>query len=234
MTISDVINPRCYQGLYQSCLVHFPSGVASYISTHVDTLSKLLHHVLMLIAICDVFLFLVSWKISFLTSFVAILLGAQNACVFLILNNDKISFSPRFLAPSDFIIGMALGITIGGTVLAFFLSAIFSKVPLKCESIEDITRMYSCEQRRGTANHVWWWSTVMFWLNMTSCVLLVASRNEISYNAQPQYQSIDGAPMDAMNNQQQHFQQSHEAQQLQQPAQTFVGDYSNIPDVQGV
>jgi hypothetical protein len=209
----------------------------SYISTHMDTLPKLLHHVILLIAICDVFLFLVSWKLSFLTFFVAILWGAQNACVFLILNNGKVSFSPRFLAPSDFIIGMALGITIGGTVLAFFLSAIFSKVPFKCESIEDITHRYSCEERSGTANHVWWWSTVIFWLNMTSCVLLAAGRNEISYNAQPQYQSIDGAPMDAMNNnqqQQQQFQHSHESQQLQQPAQTFVGDYSNIPDVQGV
>jgi hypothetical protein len=204
-----------------------------------DTIPKLLHHVLLLIAICDVFLFRVAWKISFLSFFVALLLGAQNACVFLILNNGKVSFSPRCLAPSEFIIGMALGITIGGTVLAFFLSAIFSKVPFKCESIEDITHRYSCEEQSGTANHVWWWSAVIFWLNMASCVLLAAGRNEISYNAQPQYESIDGAPMDAMNNQQQHFQQQHhEAQQLQQqqqqPAQTtFVGDYSNIPDVQG-
>jgi hypothetical protein len=220
--------------LYQTCLVHFPRGVTSYVSTHVDTLPKLLHHVLLSIAICDVFLFLASWKISFITFFAAILLGAQNVCVLLILNNGKVSFSPRFLAPSDFIIGTALGITIGGTILAFFLSAIFSEGPFKCESIEDITHRYSCEERKGTANQVWWWSALMFWLNLTSCVLLAACRNEISYNAQPQYQSIDGAPMDAMNNQQQHFQQSHEAQQLQQPAQTFVGDYSNIPDVQGV
>jgi hypothetical protein len=203
-------------------------------SAHVDTLSKLSHHVLVLIAICDVFLFLVSWKTSFLASFVAILLGAQNACVFLILNNGKMSFSPRFLAPSDFIVGIALGIMIDGTVLAFFLCAIFSKVPLKCKSTEDIARVCSCEQGRGTANHVWWWSAVMFWLNMTSCVLLAASRNEHSYDAQPQHQSVDGAPMDAMNDQQQHFQQSHEAQQLQQPAQTFVGDCSNVPDAQGV
>lgn len=220
--------------LYQSCLVHFPREVTSYITTHVDTLPKLLHHVLLLIAICDVFLFLVCWKISFLTCFVAILLGAQNACVLLILNNGKVSFSPRFLAPSDFIIGMALGITIGGAILAFFLSAIFSEVPFNCESVEDITHRFSCEKRRGTANHVWWWSALMFWLNLASCVLLAAGRNEISYNTQPQYQSIDGAPMDAVNNQQQHFQQSHEAQQLQQPAQTFAGDYSNIPDAQAV
>jgi hypothetical protein len=229
MTISDVINPRCYRNLYNSCLTYVPDWVGGYAAIHMDTIPKVLNHALVTMAICNVFLVMASWSVSSLLFLAAVLLGFQNASVLLMINNGHLEFSPRFLAPTDFMVGVGLGISIGGTILSFFLSLIFGRVQAFCQSIsgeED-----SCGKMGGSLTGVWWWSSLVFWLEVATCLLLAAGRHEISYLAQSQYQSIDQDGPSGNQNENP-YQQTRENQQQQPNGNGFAGNYNNVPDVQ--
>jgi hypothetical protein len=197
-----------------------------------DTIPKFLNHVCVVSAVCNTFLILNSWTVSILPFFAAFLLGFQNACVLLILNNGKLVFSPRFLAPTDFMVGVSLGISIGATILAFFLSLGFRKVHIYCQYVDD---EHACGDKKAGMGGIWWWSTLVFWLNMVICLLLAAGRHEISYLAQNQYETIgnvdSGFSMDQYEENLERFRANQE-QAMEGMASGYVGNYATVPDVQ--
>jgi hypothetical protein len=226
MAINEFINPRCVQNCYQSCLANFsPRVVASYADSHMDTVPKFLQHVLVLMLLCNFFLVLCAWSISFLCFFLSFLLNTQNVIVLLVLFHGKMSFSPRFLNPTEFMVGVSLGISIGATILAFFLSVIFGKFNHACSHVEASGN--PCEEVRSAIAAVWWWSSLVFWLNLLCCILLAAGRRDISNLAQYQYESI--GVDDVRDIYQDHSQRLKSHQQQEQGG--FVGDYASVPEV---
>jgi hypothetical protein len=214
-------------------MVYLPEWMKSYATIHMDTIPKFLNHVLMVMAACNLFLLLSSWSVSIMFFCVAFLLGVQNACVFLMLNHGKLELvSPRFLAPTEFMVGVSLGISIGGTILAFFMSLAFGRVHDYCDHLNDNEEddKSSCGDKRGAMGAIWWWSSWVFWLELLTCLLLAAGRQEISQNHHP-YQAIDGNNGNGLG-------YSMDNDNQQQPQNNggggggFVGNYANIPDVQ--
>jgi hypothetical protein len=219
MAITDEI-----RNVSHSCMVYLPEWMKSYATIHMDTIPKFLNHVLMVMAGCNLFLVLSSWSISIMFFFVAFLLSVQNTCVFLMLNHGKlvVVVSPRFLAPTEFMVGVSLGISIGGTILACFMSLFFGRIHDYCDHLNEEHKS-ACGDQRGTFAAIWWWSSMVFWLEVLTCLLLAAGRQEISQNHH-QYQAIDGNNGYSMDNQQQ--------PQNGGGGGGFVGNYANIPDVQ--
>lgn len=198
----------------------------------------------MLMLVFNVFLFFSSWNVSVLPNFgfstvtSSFFLCLQNGCVWAILNNRRIS-TLSFLEPSEFMIGVALGITIGGAILSFILSTTFNNVS-KCDHADtDPLYEYVCGGRKGSLSAVWFWSGLVFWLNFCSCLLLAIGRRELTQSSQ--YESIAGGGGMPMDDYEDHFRraQAHRPNNpgtafpgdMPTPTPSFVGDYANVPEV---
>jgi hypothetical protein len=225
----DILHPRRVQEFLAFC----PTGVSTYVSLHLDSIGKILNHILLIMAVLNSFLFLNSWNVSFLpnigfsTTFVSLMLCFQNACVWIIINNHRIS-SFSFMRATDFMVGVALGITMGGTVLAFVVSSNYRHVS-RCDTMQqDPTFEYLCGNRKSSLVFVWFWSGLIFWLNFCSTLLIAIGREELAHSGQ--YEDV------SMNDYEDHFRRF---QQLSQeagvvhssPAPAFVGDYTSVPEV---
>jgi len=208
-----------------------------------DSLPKVLNHVLGLMTICNIFLFLSSWSISYIVFFASLLLNAQTVCVLLVVNNTgRLSFGPRFLSPNEFMVGVCLGISIGGAILALFLSAVFQKTRSLCSSIADDEYMHAelktfqlCETRRSAIAGVWFWSCALFWLDLIACVLIAAARRDIASLVNYQYQSIGIDEVREIHEEHasriRNQSSKDETSQVNGSGEQFVGDYGNIPNV---
>jgi hypothetical protein len=231
--LDDIIHLR----RVQECLVFCPTGVSTYASLHLSSIEKILNHILLIMAVLNTFLFFSSWNVSFLpnmgfsTSLVALMLCFQNACVWIIINNHRIS-SFSFMAATDFMVGVALGITIGGTILAFVLSSNYSHVS-RCDTMQsDPTYEYLCGSRKGSMVAVWFWSGTIFWLNFCTSLLLAIGRDELAHRSN-QYENI------SMDDYEDHFRRFQQLSQeagvshgsVSTPMPAFVGDYSSVPEV---
>jgi len=264
-----------------------PVGAARYAATNLTTPSGVLNHLLVAMFACNVFLFFSSWKVAFMptdvgrisTFLIAFLLCFQNAVVWMILNNGNSNGSSssirrggggglsNLLQPTEFMLGMALGITIGGTILAFVLSGAFRSPASRCEGVAgkspsnatgvDPVYQYLCHERRGTVTAIWFWSGLVFWLNLAVAAMLAIGRRELSSDGGGgvvhQYESLDGGggggggggPPDNGNFNYQAGQQQQHAQSppsfpgdmpsshspTASSSSSYVGDYANVPDV---
>jgi len=199
----ESISPRCVQSTVDACLWQCPQPFQPYISMNLNTLPKLLNHLLVMMGICDLFLFLSSWSISYLVFLASMFLNLQTACVAVVANNKgRMPFVPRFLSPNEFIVGVSLGITIGGTLLSMALFLVFGKTRKLCRGIEQmdgsspqIAELHLgildlCNYRSSAVRAVWFWSFVLFWLQFATCILLAAARHDIASLANHQYNSI--------------------------------------------
>lgn len=221
----------------QECLAWCPQGIGTYASLHLDSISKILNHILLIMAVLNMFLFFSSWNVSFLpnmgfsTTFITLMLCFQNASVWIIINNHRIS-SFSFMAATEFMVGVALGITIGATILAFVLYSNYRHIS-RCDPMKsDSTYEYLCSERKGSLTAVWFWSGLVFWLNFCSTLLIAIGRNELASSGQ--YEDL------SMNDYEDHFRRF---QQLSQEAgvvhgaigtpvtPAFVGDYTSIPEI---
>jgi hypothetical protein len=140
-----------------------PAGFQTYATFHLDTIRKILNHLLAVLVVCDLFLFFASWRVWLGTDAhglrvvsVSFLLLVQTLAVYMIVNNNTShhhhqpgggsSLGPMggggggngggilaSLVPTDFMLGVALGITVGGSILAFVLSSAFSRPPWPCD-----------------------------------------------------------------------------------------------------
>jgi hypothetical protein len=223
-------------GMMQSFFSILPHPIGSYCQNHLDTLPKVLNHTLIGLVCCNVFLLFNAMAISSITFFASFLLALQTSCVIVITNHSKFSsIVPRSFEPTEFMVGMCLGLCIGGVILSFFLSVTFRRAFAFCkyaeENYEESDHAHACPgsfMRRCWS--LWWWSSLVFWLDLLTAVLIAAGRPELSLygsnTQQSQYQSIGG------NESSDHFQQqpNHNHQQPQQqttPSSSSRGGYSD-------
>jgi hypothetical protein len=187
-----------------------------------------MNHVLIFLAVSNIFLLFASIKITVVTFFAACLLATQTIAVVLVINNRWIGVAPRVLEPTDFMVGLCLGLCIGGVILAFFVSITFRRAFAFCEYAEKNYAEEDHQHACGNLTHrlwsIWWWSTLVFWLDLFTAFLIAVGRSELSSNEQNQYQSIGAQPPEqygsAQSFQQQQQPTFQQAPQMQQPHQT--------------
>jgi hypothetical protein len=187
-----------YIGWLQSFQSFCPPSVGSYCAVNLDTIPKVMNHVLALLAASNFFLLFGSLHISYVTFLAAALLAAQTGAVIVVMNHDAISFAPRVLAPTEFMVGLCLGICIGGIILAFFLSITYRRMYAFCKYAETYYEEDDHEHACGSYTHrlwgIWMWSSVVFWLDLLAAVLVAAGHAELSHSPQQEYHAIGGNP----------------------------------------
>mmetsp|Transcript_41219 Transcript_41219/g.98710 ORF Transcript_41219/g.98710 Transcript_41219/m.98710 type:complete len:260 (+) Transcript_41219:265-1044(+) len=240
-------------GMVQSFFIMLPHPIGSYCQHNLDTIPKVLNHTLIGLACSNLFLMFNAMAVSSITFFASLLLVLQTSCVIVVTNHAKFaSFVPRSFEPSGFMVGMCLGLCIGGVILAFFLSVTFRRAFAFCkfaeENYEESDHAHACP---GNFMHrcwsLWWWSSLVFWLDLLTAVLIAAGRPELSLydsggsSQQAQYQSIGSSSIGAddstsLNSGVQPFQhpelqqpQQQQQQQQQQPStmNNSLGGYSD-------
>lgn len=231
----DVLN--AVRKMLGACLSILPDPISRYASDHMDTAPKFLTHTLLAMVTCDFFLISCSFSISFLTFLACLLLGVQGVSVLLATTPFGQAVAPRLLAPTEFMLGVCLGITIGGTILSFFLCLSFGRIHAYCAHHSEGPD--SCGWRAGSLNGIWCWSSCIFWLNFISCFLLVLGHSDIATSSVPQYQNLDqedpsmgagGGASASSYNQYQGGLPSF-AQQPATPYGNGGGSYNDVPDV---
>lgn len=201
-----------------------PTSVGDYATVHLDTAVKVLNHVLVAMVVLDTFLFVSSWGVSYVpvtgfnTMLISFLLCAQSVCVWLIVNNNRIS-ALSFLSPTEFMVGVALGITIGGTILSYVLCSSYRHIEA-CDHQETNESLvnYMCKEHKGST--VWFWSGLVFWLNLCSSLLLAMGRRELTHYSY--YDNIGGGP--SMDDYEGHF----------PTPVSFAGDYASVPEIRQI
>jgi len=139
-------------------------------------------------------------SVSFITFFAASLLVLQTIIVVMITNNNQINFAPKSLEPTEFNVGLCLGVCIGGGILALFVSVTLSQIFSFCK---DATVHYSLDACGKITNNrlssVRWWSLIIFLLDAPLAFLVAVGREEITLTQQQQYNSID-SPVSSVSN----------------------------------
>lgn len=125
-----------------------------------------------------------------------------------------------FLAPTEFMIGNALGLTIGATILSFYVHSVFANLPCNETAGSDAFRAV-CEEKRGALGGVWFWSGTVCFLNFVTALLIAYGRHELAPST-AMYEQVSNMTME-----------QYEAQIRNQstPRQPFVGDYSSVPEI---
>ena len=197
-------------------LTTLPAHCFAYATMHLDSIGKITNHALAIVLVCDIFMFFSSWSVSILpyfglnTVFISFLCCAQTVLVFLIVNNNRIS-ALSFLSPTEFMVGVALGTTIGAGVLALVLSSAYrhlsncklshggSASPHKNHTLLAVSEQedsdvyqFVCEQHKGAMTAVWFWGGLVFWFNFCICLLLAMGKQELT-GVQSQYEHIGGS-----------------------------------------
>mmetsp|Transcript_23018 Transcript_23018/g.25698 ORF Transcript_23018/g.25698 Transcript_23018/m.25698 type:complete len:256 (-) Transcript_23018:200-967(-) len=177
-----------------------PPLIANYMSSNLDTIPKVILHVLFLLTISNFVLIINSMSVSFITFVAASLLALQTFLVIMITNNNQINFAPRSLEPTEFIVGLSLGICIGGGILSFFVSATFSRAHSFCKDATVQAAVDACGKIKiNRLSSVHWWSSIIFLLDVLLAFLIALGREEITHTQQQQYNSIDSRVANVSN-----------------------------------
>lgn len=121
-----------------------PNQIGTYCSSNLNSLSKVLNHTLIITLISNFFFFFHCWtrsyhntnidtvllsSMGYNVTFISILLLLQTMIVLIIINNgnNKMGFISicSNCTPTDYMIGITVGICIGGTIVAYMLSRSF-------------------------------------------------------------------------------------------------------------
>lgn len=174
------------------------------------------------------------------TPMISFWLCCQNACCFAIFNHGRGGFrAPHFLAPTEFMVGNSLGITIGATLLAMVLSNYFRNLS-RCHS-ENLISEYICRDAgaKRTVGSVAFWSGLVFWLEFCLTLLIAVGRNDIIVRTS-NYQDL------SVDDHDENFRHYAQQQQQQQsavggsimgtfasalPTPSFVGNYTSVPEI---
>lgn len=177
------------------------------------------------------FLFFAACGVGFLsygftTVLASFLLCCHATCVLLIINNNRIS-ALSVLAPTEFMIGNALGLTIGSTILSFYIHSVFASV--KCNQSASANFQELCESNRGTINSVWFWSGAVCFVNFATALLIAYGRQELAQST-TMYEQVANMTMEqyeqSIRNEAGSAGQAHPG-----PRPTFVGDYASVPGI---
>jgi hypothetical protein len=232
-----------------------PRDVRTYAALHMDSIAKILNHILLLLFALNILLFLSCWSQSFTPSntlptvWMSLFLLLQNATVWAILNNGRVSPHLSFLAPNDFIMGLALGITIGASILSFLLSQSFryGSCPTYSRTTSNRTNYdYAYEHSTSTTSNdhyndsntqtdchhstgIWLWAGLVFWLNFCSCLLLAVGRREFTHSPfnSTEYEPVGTADPMYMN----HHGGGGGYNHTVSTSTGFAGDYANVPEI---
>lgn len=206
-----------------------PEAAVRYASRHLDSIPKIINHFLFATILFTFFLLLASWgapNVGVNLFLIALVLGIQSVSVLFTLNHSPIP-ALQFLSPTPFMIGVALGTTIGSAILALVISSTYRRLS-NCRSFDgkgthsrsfhdnstiptgDPVMEYLCQKGSGFLSAVWFWSGLVFWCDSCVCLLIMMGHHELT---EGQYQ---------------HLATSNDGQ-----LSSFVGDYSNIPEVRG-
>jgi hypothetical protein len=220
-----VVHQQLLPHRMQETLSCCPNYVARYAMLHLDTIGKIVNHILAFMVIMNTFLLFSSFSVAATSNlggvnavFCSFMLFVQMFTVWSILNNNNQRIaSLSFLAPTEFMIGVALGITVGAAILALVCASAFRNVA-HCSAVtsngeQDPAYEYACTQRKGGMMAVWFWSSILFWLNFWLSLLLTIGRHELA-TSQPQH----------------HYETIGEGDQASS-APAFVGDYANVPEI---
>lgn len=279
-------------------LVCCPVAFQTYATFHLDSIRKIVNHLLAILFASNVFLLVSSWSVAFgATSLglkvvlVALLLAGQTVLVYSIVNNAAAG-GGRFavgsqqqdlaaqaqqgggfwssLSPTDFMLGVALGVTVGGSILAFVVASAFSRPPWPCDyrnygptlrtldqpsghgadtgnhtSTTDATATaamtmdsvnYRCHQLylqgSGSSFSIWFWASLVFWINFCVSLLLATGRRDLSVSSAYGYEHIGGVD-DAAASPTGAPSTTTFPGDMRQAATSpsFVGDYARIPEI---
>lgn len=172
------------------------TSISAYFDRHVDNIPKLLNHLVFACAICNFFLFIASFQAAMLpnlgidTLLISFLLCFQNILTWIVLNNGRLPHTFQALAPSEFMIGVVLGIAVGGSILSFVLSLFYGRMA-RCIRLEINAVEYLCEDK-SLMRTIWFWAGLVFWLNTGIAVLIAVGRDELLYLRQGDYEAIGG------------------------------------------
>jgi hypothetical protein len=286
-------------------LICCPVAFQTYATFHLDSIRKILNHLLAILFASNVFLLVSSWNVAFgATSLgpkvvlIALLLAGQTALVYSIVNNAaaggaRFAIVPRgaqdpahpsqqqgggfvgSLSPTDFMLGVALGVTVGGSILAFVVSSAFSRPPWPCDyrnygstlrtfdppsghgaasgnhsspdASDPVITMdsvnYRCHQLyvqgSGSSFSIWFWASLVFWINFCVSLLLAAGRRDLSVSSAYGYEHIGGGVDDASSPPNAasaasfpgDMSQPRQASASASASPSFVGDYARIPEI---
>lgn len=138
-----MLDQRSLQQFFQ-CL---PPWMASYASLNLDTIPKIINHLLLLMAVCNFFLFFTCWggsglpQMGFSTVLSSFMLITQNVIVYMTFNNlgglisGGSSSRSSYLTPNEFMVGICLGVTVGGCIVAFILSNYYHHLNSYCNKL---------------------------------------------------------------------------------------------------
>ena len=175
-----------------------PEWFRTYAGQHLDTLPKLIHHVLILLVVCNIILFLGSWKVVMVpdmgwnTPWIAILLSCQTTCCWMIVHDTTATATTtatttrwgflRALRPTEFMIGTCFGLCVGASLLAQLLSNYFRNLGQCGDSIMGVpVHEYICGSPRDVAHlaSISFWSGLIFWLELCLAILIAMAKNEL-------------------------------------------------------
>lgn len=176
----------------------------------------------------DVFLFFAACGVGFLafgfgTVVACFLLCLHAVCVLLIINNNRIS-SLSFLAPTEFMIGNALGLTVGSTILSFYIHAVFTRLSCDTAAATEAT-VTLCKEKQASIGGMWFWSGAVCFLNFITALLIVYGRHELAPST-AMYEQVSNMTMEQYE---QHIR--NEAGTGAGPPAPFVGDYASVPEI---
>lgn len=172
------------------------AALTAYFDRHMDNIPKLLSHLVFACSICNFFLFIASFQAALLpnlgldTLLISFLLCFQNILTWIVLNNGRLPHTFQALAPSEFMVGVVLGISVGGSILSFVLSLFYGRMQ-RCIRLEISAVEYICENK-SLFRTIWFWAGLVFWLNTGIAVLIAVGRDELLYLRQGDYETIGG------------------------------------------
>lgn len=170
--------------------------LTAYFDRHMDNIPKLLSHLVFACSICNFFLFIASFQAALLpnlgldTLLISFLLCFQNILTWIVLNNGRLPHTFQSFAPSEFMVGVVLGIAVGGSILSFVLSLFYGRMQ-RCIRLEISAVEYLCENK-SLFRAIWFWAGLVFWLNTGIAVLIAVGRDELLYLRQGEYETIGG------------------------------------------
>jgi hypothetical protein len=201
-----------------------PAAISTYATQHLDSSGKILNHVVAITVVCDVALFVCSFSVAYLdhllglnTGLCSFMLCTASVTVWLIVNNSTNRISAlSFLAPTEFMVGLATGLSVGAAVLSAVLSAAYQTGTV-CDKIiataaagsaahaaaaaaATTSTSYDAVVADTCANHVshmtaiWFWAGLVAWLNVVTSMLLATGRQELSaqHRSLYNYETIGG------------------------------------------
>ena len=188
----------------------FMGYLPQWVSSYAESIPQLIHLLLAVMGICNFMLFTCCLSTTMMPNLginallVSLLLCIQNGITLAILNSTSMPYYCNALQPSDFMVGMCMGIAIGGSILAFVLSLFYGQLS-KCVTIQISNFTYVCKHK-GTMSAIWFWAGLIFWCNLAISLLIGLGRDELTLLTQSQYDDI-GICMDEYPDTNHHGQQ---------------------------